>query len=96
MYIVTSIICSIQSSEIEVQNQEALKETVDVIKLILVPTNALMLLAILGNTFGKLKDKVIEEEKAKRRLIFILIAFIVVLFFEAGYIKNFITGVLRI
>ena len=96
MYAITSIICSIQSSGIEVKNDEALKQTVNVIKLIFTPTNALMLLAVLGNTFGKLKDKVIEEEKAKKRLIIILIAFIVILFFESNYIRNFITGVLQI
>ncbi len=96
MYFITSIICSIQSSGLETENQEALKQTVNVIKLIFTPTNAIMFLTVLGNTFGKLKDKVIEEDKAKKRLLFILIAFVVILIFESSYIKNFITGVLRI
>ena len=96
MYIITSIICFFQSRGIEVENKEALKQTINVVKLIFTPTNAIMFLTILGNTFGKLKDKAIKEEKAKRRLLCILIVFILVLFFESSYIRSFIAGVLRV
>lgn len=96
MYAITSIICAIVSNEIEVENEEALKQTVNVVKLIFTPINALMLLAILGNTFGKVKDQVLEKEKASKRTIIFIILFIIVLFFETGYIRNFIEGVLQI
>ena len=96
MYAITSIICAIGSNGIEVENEEALKQTVNVVKLIFTPINALMLLTILGNTFGKVKDKVLEEGKASKRVIIFIILFIIVLFFETGYIRNFIEGVLQI
>ena len=96
MYAITSIICAIGSNGIVVENEEALKQTVNVVKLIFTPINALMLLAILGNTFGKVKDQVLEKEKASKRTIIFIILFIIVLFFETSYIRNFIEGVLQI
>ena len=94
MYLITTVICNIKISGITVENDEALKETVNVMKIIFVPINAMIGLSPIGNVFGKLRDKVIELDKAKIRLIIILIIFILILIFEANYIGNFITDLL--
>lgn len=94
MYGITSIICSIDMNGIQVENEQAIKDTLMVIKIIFTPINAMVILSSLGNTMGKLKDKEITSEKASKRLIIILIAIIVILVFETNYIRNFITGVL--
>ena len=96
MYIVTSIICAIGSNGIEIENEERLKQTTSVVKLIFTPINALMLLTVLGNTFGKVKDEVLDEGKANKRLLITIIAFIIILCFETNYIKDFILGVLQV
>ncbi len=94
MYIITSIICAIDTSGINVESTEALDETVRVIKWIFTPINAMIALAPLGNTFGKLKDEELDKEKAGKRLIIMLIALIIICVFETNYISNFINGVL--
>ena len=94
MYGVTSLICAIDTSGVQVENEQALNDTVSVIKMIFTPLNAMIILSIIGNTFGKAKDQYITTEKAGKRLLIILIATIVILVFETNYIKDFITGVL--
>lgn len=96
MYILTSIICMVKSRGVTVQNADAMKEILNVLKMIFTPINAIIILAPLGNLFGKVKDKVIDTEKAKKRLIILLIAFIVILIFETNYIGDFITNLLRL
>lgn len=94
MYIITAGICMIDSKGINIKSEEALKDTVTVMKLIFTPINSLIILSFLGNTFGKVKDKIIEPEKAGRRTVIILIVFIFILIFEANYIGDFIRGLL--
>lgn len=94
MYGITSIICSIDIKGVEVQNVQALEDTLNVMKWIFTPINALVALTSLGNTFGKVKDQEITTEKAQKRLIIIAVVLILLFAFETGYIKDFITGVL--
>lgn len=94
MYGITSIICMMSTKGVQVQNREAIDETIGVIKMIFTPINSMLGLASLGNVFGKAKDQIIDTDKAGKRLIIIIIAFIIVLVFEKGYISDFIHGVL--
>jgi len=94
MYGITSIICAVDTSGIEVKNEQALKDTISVVKWIFTPINALIALTSIGNTLGKAKDQEITTDKAGKRLMIILIALIVIFVFESSYIKSFINGVL--
>lgn len=94
MYGITSIICGIDSKGVEIKSEAALKDVVTVMKLIFTPINAMVLLASLGNVFGKVKDKVYGTDKAGKRVIIILVVFVALLIFEKGYIADFITGLL--
>ena len=57
MYGVTCFICGIKSGDIAVHNQEAINETLNVIKMIFTPINAMIILAPIGNIFGKAKER---------------------------------------
>lgn len=94
MYILTSIICSMQANGIEIKSEAALKDTLTVAKLIFTPINAMIVLSSIGNLFGKIKDKDIETDKAGKRMIIIAVAFVIVLIFESCYIGNFIRELL--
>ncbi len=94
MYFITSIICAIDTGGIQVKSEQALKDTVNVIKWIFTPVNALIALSTIGNTLGKAKDQVITADTAGKRLIIIGVVLIILFIFETNYIKNFITGVL--
>lgn len=94
MYVITSIICSIKTSGLVIESEGALKETINVIKIIFVPINAMIGMSIIGNILGKLKEKTIDMGKAKKRLIIGIILFIIIILFEASYIGSFITYLL--
>ena len=94
MYIITAIICNIDANEITVKSEAALDEVLTVLKLIFTPINAMVLLASLGNVFGKVKDKVYGTDKAGKRVIIIIAVFILLIIFEKSYIGDFIRGLL--
>ena len=56
MYFITSVICNIDISGITVKSEYALNDVLMVVKLIFTPINAIILLAPLGNIFGKLYE----------------------------------------
>lgn len=94
MYLLTSILCSINTKGLEVKNEAALNDTVSVIKYIFTPINSMIVLSFLGNIFGKLKEQVIDGTKAGKSIIILLIAFFVIIIFETSYIGSFINGLL--
>lgn len=94
MYFIISMICNISSSKLVVENEQALKDVLMVVKLIFTPVNTMLLLAPIGNVFGKLKDQTITTDKGGKRLVIILIVFIVIFVFETKYIGSFINTLL--
>ena len=94
MYGIVSMICAIKSNVIKTDNVNAINDTFDVIKMIFTPINALILLAPLGNTFGKAYDKTIEADSAGKRIIALLIIFVIIIIFETNYIGDFISNLL--
>ena len=55
MYLLTTLICSIKSSGIRVENQEAINQTLNVIKMIFTPINGIIILASLRQLIWKSK-----------------------------------------
>ncbi len=94
MYFITSILCNMQTKGIQVHSKEALNDTVSVMKWIFTPVNSMVVLSVLGNIFGKVKDSVIGTDKAGKYLMIAVIVFIIIFIFEGNYISNFITGLL--
>ncbi len=94
MYFVTNIICLSKAKNIHVDNQNAIDDTLGVIKMIFTPINAMIVISSIGNTLGKVKDKVISTDKAGKKLIIILIAIILIFIFESNYIGSFINDLL--
>lgn len=90
IYFLTSIICNIETKGIIVENEQAINDVKSVIKAIFTPINSIIILSTLGNTFGKVKDGVIDTDKAGKRIIIMLVIFLLILIFEANYIGNFI------
>lgn len=94
MYGITSVICNMNTEGMVVKSEAALKDTVTVMKLIFTPINSMVVFGVLGNTFGKVKDQVIDMSKAGMRVIILLVVFVLLLIFEVNYIGDFITGLL--
>lgn len=94
VYVVTAIVCSLSVSGMQVKSEPALKDTLSVMKMIFTPINAMIVLATLGNVFGKLKDKAIEIDKAGKRIVIMLVVFIIVLVVESNYVGGFVHSLL--
>ena len=94
MYFLTSFICYTKTIGLEVKSEEALKDTVGIMKMIFTPINAMIIVSAIGNVFGKAKDQIISTDKAGKRLIIVIVAFILILVYESNYIGRFITELL--
>ena len=94
VYLLTSFICNMKAKGVSVQNEEAVNDVLSVVKAIFTPINSIIILSTLGNTFGKVKDKVIDTDKAGKRLVIIAVVFLLIIIFEANYIGNFIENLL--
>ncbi|MCI8519690.1 MAG: hypothetical protein HFJ51_06620 [Clostridia bacterium] len=94
MYFVTSIVGSAATSGINVKSDLALRDALVSMQLLFTPINSMIVFGVLGNIFGKLKDKAIEADKAGKRVIIMLAIFIVILVIEASYIGGFVRDIL--
>ncbi len=92
VFIITSILCNITSSQID-----NIKQLVNITRntaiLIFAPLNSIIL-APIGNMLSKLKNNNITSEQFKARLIIIFVIAVILLILEFRYIKNFQTGLL--
>lgn len=65
MYLISIAISGLNTADITVTNQSAIHDVKIVIetiaKFIFTPINAMLVLSVLGNTFGKVKDRVIRN-----------------------------------
>lgn len=61
MYGITSIICTMNAKGISSSKAVALNDVESVLRLIFTPINSLIVLSLLGNTFGKVKDNIIRN-----------------------------------
>ena len=64
MYFITSIICTMNGKWISSNKVSALNDVESVLNLIFTPINSLIVLSLLGNTFGKVKDNVIRNRQS--------------------------------
>jgi len=97
MYLLTSMIFGLDTKGIDVKNEAAVNDTLKLMgamKLIFTPINSMVLLASIGNIFGKVKDKVYGTDKAGKKFIIVLVIFVILLIFEKSYIGDFISGLL--
>lgn len=86
--LVISIILVI-GNKIELQNKQ-IQNTMNIVNIcILAPINALISLPYMASIRNRLKQKVITEEKAKRKWIIAIIIFVIILCIESGYVKSF-------
>lgn len=94
MYIVTSVVCGIAVGGIAVKSEKALEDTMLIMKLIYTPINSMIVLGTLGNVFGKLKDHSLETDKIGKRLMIMIVLFIIVLVVESSYLGGFVQDIL--
>ena len=94
IFIITVIICSISSSNINT-NFNYLKIAKTTAILIFSPINTIITLPYIGNILNKYKGKKINNIQLKKRFLILTIIVFIIIIFEIGYIKNFEMGLIK-
>lgn len=93
-FIVSVVTVIMSKANLQIDNKELIKIIQNSTQIIFIPLNALITLPIIANIMSKYKAKAITEDKLKRRILLIVIIYIIFFIFEKKYITNFQTGVL--
>ncbi len=94
IYGITWFICP--KSGIDYQKVEMKKQIQNILVLIFTGINAIIVMPQIGKLLEKIKENEIEKEKLKKRIILLIILFILCIFFERGYMKDTQEGILRV
>lgn len=96
MYIITLLIFLTTKGAITYPNAEIENIIRNTLVMIFTGLNSLIILPYLAKLLGKRIDSEIEKEEITKKVIIILIVFLVAIFMEAGYLKSTQQGILNI
>ena len=95
VWFITMILNTISASSLTVGTKEMIGITKMVAIWLFAPINSIILLPLLANTLGKKKENAITQASYQRRLVLLVMIFIIMLIWENGYSKNFQMGLLK-
>ena len=93
MYIITLIIFNISKNGITYQNIESEKIVRNVLVLIFTSLNGMITLPYIGRLLNKVNEDEITKKAFSKKVLILIIVFIVCLIFECGYLKDTQTGI---
>ena len=96
VFIVTIITFRISKIDINYPNDKIYREIKKVTLILFLPINSLITLPQIAKVLGDLRDKNIDREKIKKRIIIIGILIIIAIIFEIGYLKDFQNGIIQL
>ncbi len=96
MYGFTAILYTISSSNIAYPSEEIQKTVSNTLILVFTGLNALIFLPFIANLVDKILEEEIDKKQAKRRIIILLIIFVICVFVEKGYLGSTQEGIINI
>ena len=96
MYIFTVILYNFSSSNIAYPSEEIQKTVSNTLILVFTGLNALIFLPFIANLLDKILEEEIGKQKAQRRIIILLIIFVICIFVEKGYLESTQEGIINI
>ena len=96
MYIITFITFQISKSGVSYQNIEMQNDIRNVLLVIFVGINGIIVMPQVARILDKINEDEIEKNIVKRKLIILVIIFIICLIFENGYMRDTQEGILGI
>ena len=87
-WIITYIIYNVSKMGITYENQEIMKRIRKVFVLVFTIVNGYILLPYSFNILEKIKNAEIGKEKVQKKIIIILVVFIIIAIFESKYLSN--------
>ncbi len=96
MYGFTAILYNISSSNIAYPSEEIQKTISNTLICVFTGLNALIFLPFIANLVDKILEEEIDKQQAKRRIIILLIIFVICIFVEKGYLESTQEGIINI
>ena len=95
-YLVTMLLYNLSNPDITYPSEEIQKTVANTLILVFTGLNALIFLPLIANVLDKILEEEIEKTQAKRRIIIILVIFVVCIFVEKGYLESTQEGIMNI
>lgn len=96
MYGITFIIFQIAQNGINYQNAEIQGNVQNVLVVIFAGINGIIVMPQIGKMLDKIRADEIEKETLIKRMVVLIIIFILCLIFESGYMKDTQEGILKV
>ena len=96
VFLITLIIFNISKINIAYQNKESERAVRNLIVPLFTGLNSLVIMPYISKTLNRLNEKEIEKEKFSKRILVILIIFLICITFECGYFKDIQKGIIQI
>lgn len=96
MYGLTVILYNISSSNITYPSDEIQKTVFNTLILVFTGLNALIFLPFIANLLDKILEEEIEKNKVQKRIIILLMIFVICIFVEKGYLESTQEGIINI
>ena len=87
-YLLTMVLYNLSNPDITYPSEEIQKTVSNTLTWVFTGLNALIFLPLIANVLDKILEEEIEKTQAKRRIVIILVIFVVCIFVEKGYIES--------
>ena len=93
-FIITLIVFNISRAGIEYKNEKIISEVKNVLVTLFTSVNGLIIVQYIARLFGKIHNNEIDKEIATKKLVLMLVIFLICLVIECFYLKDIQKGIL--
>ena len=96
IFIITNIVYSISKADVSYPEEQIEGTVRNTLLLVFTALNGLIVVPYIAKQLDRIREKEIEKEKFTKKMILLLIVFILCLILESGYLKDTQLGILEI
>lgn len=96
VFVITLVIFNISKSGVNYISEESMNSVRNILVLVFTIINGLIIIPPFAKTFGRIHNKEVSLEQARRHFGFLLIIFLIALVIECSYLKGVQQGILDI
>ena len=96
VFLITLIIFNISKSGINYQNVESKKAVRNILVSVFTGVNGIIIMPYIAKQINRISENDITQEEFSKKIVVILIIFLICIIFECGYLKKTQEGILNI
>lgn len=96
IFIITNIVYSISKADVSYPEEQIEGTVRNTLLLVFTALNGLIVMPYIAKQLDRIREKEIEKEKFTKKMVLLLIVFILCLILESGYLKDTQLGILEI